>query len=257
MNADRLISLLPKGSLFARNICVTDCVDSTNTRLKELASQGAPEGTLLLAETQTAGRGTQGRTFFSSRGEGLYLSLLLRPNVGINDLLTLTGRIAVAVLEGIRAACSAPVSIKWLNDIYLNGRKVCGILTELAPNLTDYVVIGIGINVSQQARAFDEHGLGAIATSLAAEGYPISRHTLAAAVLSAVEHMYRAFPGGLDDYVARYQAHCLTTGQQIAFCAEGRTLTGTAIGIDRDFSLLAEDFTGRRHRISSGTVTLL
>ena len=257
MDAARLISLLPEGSLFSRNVCVADCVDSTNTRLKELAAQGAPEGTVLLAEMQTAGRGTQSRTFFSPRGEGLYLSLLLRPTADISDLLTLTGRTAVAVQDGIRTACGAPVTVKWLNDIYLNGRKVCGVLTEIAPNLTDYAVIGIGINVSQQAEAFDRQGLGAVATSLAAEGYPVSRHALAAAVLSAVEDMYRKFPEGLDDYVARYRTCCLTTGRQISFCSEGRTLTGTAVGIDRDFSLLAEDSTGRRHRVSFGTVTLL
>lgn len=257
MDRNDLIALLPEDSLFTRNLHTADRVDSTNTRLKELAEQGACEGTVLLAEEQTAGRGTQGRAFFSARGEGLYLSLLLRPTADLEQLLTLTGRMAVAVQEGIRAACGAPVSIKWLNDIYLNGRKVCGILTELAPNLTDFAVVGIGVNVSQSEGTFRAEGLADIATSLAAEGYLISRHVLAASILRSVEDMYRAFPGGLDDCVARYRANCLTVGRPIAFQADGRTLTGVAAGIDRDFSLLAETAERRLHKISSGTVTLL
>jgi len=257
MELQQLTALLPEHNLFARHLHMTHCVDSTNTRLKELAEQGASEGSVLLAETQTAGRGTRGRTFFSSRGEGLYLSLLLRPAADISDLLTLTGRTAVALCDGIRAACGAPVDIKWLNDIYLNGRKLCGILTEIAPNLTDYVVIGIGINVNQSRDTFKAQGLDAIATSLAAEGYPVSRQSLAASILEAMDDMYRSFPGGLDDYVARYRNYCITTGRRISFSSEGRVLTGTAIGIDRDFSLLAQDADRRIHTVSSGTVTLL
>lgn len=257
MNVNEITSQLSHDSLFAHKIHILDRVDSTNSRLKELAEQGAPEGTVLLAEEQTAGRGTQGRSFFSARGEGLYLSLLLRPNAPLSDLLTLTGRTAVAVRDGICAACGAPVAIKWLNDIYLNGRKLCGILTELAPNLTDHVVVGIGVNVSQSRNTFRQQGLDAIATSLAAEGYPLSREQLAAAILNAMDEMYRAFPAGLEDAVARYQSHCLTGGRRISFQWEGRALTGTALGIDRDFSLLVRDDRGVRHAISSGTVTLL
>lgn len=257
MDTHQITSLLPKGSLFAEHIQIFDTVDSTNSRLKELAEQGAPEGTVLLAEEQTAGRGTQGRSFYSARGEGLYLSLLLRPQVSLPDLLTLTGRTAVAVRDAIEAASGAPVAIKWLNDIYLNGRKLCGILTELAPNPTDYVVIGIGVNVSQTPDTFCIHGLADIATSLAEEGYPVPRHQLAAAILAAMEEMYRTFPAGLDDAWTRYQAHCLTTGRRISFQAGHDTHTGVALGIDRDFSLLAQDSTGTRHTISSGTVTLL
>lgn len=257
MNVDAITSRLTPGSLFAGHIQALDCVTSTNTVLKELAAAGAPEGTVLLAEEQSAGRGTQGRTFCSPRGEGLYLSLLLRPQVPLSELLTLTGRTAVAVMDGIRDACGAPTAIKWLNDIYLNSRKLCGILTECSSGPDGYVVVGIGVNAAQRPDTFRAQGLGAIATSLAAEGYAVSREVLAAAILTRMEEMYRLFPAGRAEALARYQANCLTLGRAVSFSAEGRTLTGTARAIDENFALVAEDAFGTRHTIFSGTVTLL
>lgn len=254
MDIARLNELLPEGSLFQNRVTLLDRVDSTNTRLKLLAEQGADEGTLLLAEEQTAGRGTQGRAFSSRRGKGLYLSLLLRPQAALSDLLTLTGRVAVAVRDGIEAACGAPVTVKWLNDILLNGRKVCGILTELGEG---YAVVGIGVNVSQTAHEFCTEGLEGIAVSLEEAGFPVSREVLAAAILTELERMYRTFPQQLDEYLSRYRAHCSTVGRPVSFHWEGRVLTGTAVGIGEDFSLLTEDASGCRRAVFAGAVTLL
>ena len=119
LSAGYLNALLPDGSLFSGKIQALDSVDSTNTRLKALAAAGAPEGTVLLAEEQTAGRGTRGRSFSSPKGQGLYLSVLLRPKTSLEELLTLTGWVAVALREGIQTACGADAGIKWLNDLYL------------------------------------------------------------------------------------------------------------------------------------------
>lgn len=254
MELNRIRELLPPDSLFRGNLLCSDTVDSTNTRLKLLAEQGAKEGTVLLAKGQTAGRGTRGRSFSSPAGKGLYLSLLLRPQLPLSDLLTLTARTAVAVRDGIEAACGAPAAIKWLNDIHLNGRKVCGILTELGDG---FVVVGMGINVSQTAADFRAEGLGSIAASLAEEGYPVSREELAAAVLSAMENMYRTFPKGREGALSLYRTHCTTVGRKVSFSDGGETRTGTAVGIDGDFSLVVEDSCGRRHPVSAGTVTLL
>ncbi len=261
MNSQQINQLLTPNNLFAGRIHVLEQADSTNTRLKLLADEGAVEGTVLLAEEQTAGRGTQGRSFHSPRGEGLYLSLLLRPQTSVDELLTLTGRVAVAVMDGIRAATGAPVSIKWLNDIWLNGRKLCGILTELSlpgrDGLPHYAVVGVGVNVRQTAEGFRTQGLDAIATSLAVEGYPVSRHRLAAAILNEVDRLYRTFPAGRSDALVRYCTHCLTVGRQVSFRWEGRTVTAQAVGIDQDFSLITEDGCGVRRTVSFGTVTLL
>ena len=240
--------------MFTENIIRLETVDSTNSRLKQLAQAGAPEGTVLIAGEQTAGRGTGSRSFFSPRGEGLYLSLLLRPKAELKDLFTLTGRAAVAVRDGIERACAAPCRIKWLNDIYLNDRKVCGILTELSavkPEGVDHVVVGIGVNVSQTAQTFGAQGLQETATSLAAEGYCVSRMELAEAILEELERMYRSFPNEKEAYLARYRAQCLTIGRQVGYRENGVDYTGTAAAIDGDFALVVEGRT-----VTSGTVYL-
>lgn len=241
--------------LFDGKCSELDVVDSTNDRLKELAAAGAPEGTVLLARGQTAGRGTSGRAFWSPAGEGLYLSVLLRPAAPPEELLTLTGRAAAAVRRGIASVSGAPCTIKWLNDIYLGGYKVCGILTELSPCL-DWAVLGIGVNLTQRREDFEGAGLTGIATSLAAEGYPADRRELAAGILAELEHMYRDFPGHREKWLAEYRAHCDTVGRPVRFWADGGLRTGRAAAIEDDFTLAA-DSEGRRYTVSAGAVELI
>lgn len=254
MDLSRMNDLLPPDSLFGGRLLFSDSVDSTNTRLKELAEKGAAEGTVLLAEEQTAGRGTGGRSFSSPRGKGLYLSLLLRPEATPAQLLTLTGRAAVAVREGIGDACGLWPDIKWLNDLTVGDRKLCGILTEL---VGDRVVLGIGINLTQTAEDFRRDGLEHIAVSLAQAGFSVPREKLAAAVLLRLEDMYRSFPHGSEACLSRYRSCCTTVGRPISFLWNGERRTGRAVGIGEDFSLLAEDAAGQRYSVFSGTVTLL
>lgn len=253
MDGGKINAFLAPDSLFAGKVTVLDAVDSTNTRLKVLAETGAPEGTVLLAEEQTAGRGTGRREFFSPRGEGLYLSVLLRPHVGLSDLLTLTGWVAVAVCRGIEKSCGAPCRIKWLNDIYLNGRKLCGILTEL-PALrgdgADYVVVGVGINLSQTAQTFAAQGLEHIATSLETEGYSVSREELAAGILTELEALWTLFPRGKQDYLADYRRRCLTVGRPVTLTVEGEPKTGIAVDVDDEFALVVE-IEGQRRTVFS------
>lgn len=230
--------------MFTEGIIALDCVDSTNTYLKELAAQGAAEGTVVTARSQSAGRGTGGRSFFSPEGEGLYLSLLLRPRAEPTQLLTMTGWAAVAVREAIERSSGAPCQIKWLNDIYLNGKKLCGILTELSPTL-DWVVMGVGVNLTQTRETFDTRGLGDIATSLAAEGYPVEGEVLLQAVLEELAEMYRSFPHEKEAYLRRYRAHCMTLGRQVAW-QEG---VGTATAVDGEFALVVEGRTVRAGQV--------
>lgn len=229
-----------------------DSIDSTNNRLKELAAAGAPEGTALVAREQTAGRGTGDRTFFSPAGEGLYLSVLLRPRVPGSSLLTLTGWVAVAVREAIEKACGAPCQIKWLNDIYLNGKKLCGILAELSPTL-DWVVVGIGVNLTQSADTFRAEGLQDIATSLKLEGYPVTAEALSRSLLGELEELYRRFPRDREVYLERYRTHCLTVGRTVEYRENGALYRGTACGVDDTFALVVEGPDGR-HAIRSGRV---
>ena len=260
LSAAYLNAKLPPDSLFSGKVRVESVVDSTNTRLKAGAAS-LPDGAVLIAEEQTVGRGTHGRSFQSPRGDGLYLSVLLRPRAALNDLFTLTGWVAVAARDGAAQASGAPVEIKWLNDLYLHGRKLCGILTELAflgeSAEPDYVVVGMGVNMNQTAETFRAQGLEGIAASLAGEGFPVERNHLALCLLRALDEMARDFPEHLADHLERYRARCITLGRRVSFETEGGVLTGTAVGIDDRFGLRVAGDDGREYTVSSGTVKML
>ena len=172
----------------ADNIYVYDAVDSTNTQCKRLAMDGAADGTVVLAEEQTAGRGRKGRSFQSPRGLGLYLSVLWRPSCEPAKLLPLTALAAVAVSRAVERVTGEQAAIKWPNDLLLRDRKIAGILTEMAlegeSGQIDYVVLGIGVNVHHTPADFTEE-VASMASSLdAVLGTFVSRPRLAAAVFS-------------------------------------------------------------------------
>lgn len=260
LSAPYICAQLGKENLFAGKVRVEPLVDSTNTQLKSEA-HATPTGSALLAEEQSEGRGTHGRSFQSPRGDGLYLSVLIRPHVGLSDLLTLTGWVAVAAREGVAKASGAPVDIKWLNDLYLNGKKLCGILTEFAllaeSGEPDYVVVGMGVNMNQTAETFADQGLGGIATSLALEGCPVERNHLAVCLLEALDKLNREFPAKRADYLERYREHCVTLGRRVSFDGEGALQTGAAAGVDDSFALLVDGDDGKKHTVSSGTVKMI
>lgn len=247
-------------TISAGHIHVFDRVDSTNTQLKAMAAQGAPHGTVVAALEQTAGRGTRGRSFSSPPG-GLYLSLLLRPQVELSQLFSLTGWVAVAVRQAIQDACGAPVCIKWLNDIYLHDRKLCGILTELSllgeSSEPDYVVVGVGINMMQTAQTFQALGLEHIATSLSQEGYSVEPNHMALTLIHALHTMAQHFPQCHEEYLQTYTSHCLTLGQPVEVEVGNQTYSGTARSVLPNFSLEVVDEQGVAHTVSSGRVTPL
>lgn len=260
LSAPYISAKLSGGNMFAGNVIVEPLVDSTNTRLKAMAAS-TPTGSALLAEEQSGGRGTHGRSFQSPKGDGLYLSVLIRPHVGVADLLTLTGWVGVAAREAVERASGAPVDIKWLNDLYLNGKKLCGILTEFAllaeSGEPDYVVIGMGVNMNQALGTFQAQGLGDIATSLALEGWPVEQNHLAVCLLEALDQLVRDFPQKRADYLERYRAHCVTLGRRVSFDGEGTLQTGTVTGVDEAFTLVVAGDDGTEHVVSSGTVRMI
>ena len=260
LSAPYISARLNHNNLFSGKVQVEPLVDSTNTRLKARAAS-TPTGTVLLAEEQSGGRGTHGRSFQSPKGDGLYLSVLIRPRVGLRDLLTLTGWVAVAAREGVEKASGAPAKIKWLNDLYLNGKKLCGILTEFAllaeSGEPDYVVIGMGVNMNQTRDTFRAQGLEDVATSLAIEGYPVEQNHLAVCLLEALDKLNREFPANRAGYLDRYRAHCVTLGRRVSFDGEGTLQTGTVTGIDGSFALLVSGDDGTEHTVSSGTVRMI
>lgn len=240
-------------------VCL-DTIDSTNTECKRRAMSGAPDGMAVLAEEQTGGRGRLGRSFQSPKGCGLYLSVLLRPQLSPAEVVDFTAWVAVAVCDGIEAACGIRPQIKWTNDIVLNGKKLVGILTELGleseTNSLQYLVTGIGINVNHRPEDFGED-IREMATSLAQElGRPVRRSVLAAEIIKAMDRMYASFPHNKQEYLDKYRADCLTTGCQVQLITPVSRQEAFALEIDDEFRLVVELPDGTRKALSTGEVSV-
>jgi BirA family biotin operon repressor/biotin-[acetyl-CoA-carboxylase] ligase len=230
--------------------------DSTNTRAKALASGGAPEGTVVIAETQTGGRGRKGRTWFSPAGEGVYLSLILRPPISPVEAPKITLIAGIAAAETLLARYPGlDVHIKWPNDLLVGGKKVAGILTEISSDMdrVGFVVSGVGLNAS--GRRFPGE-IEPIATSLALEtGAPPDRAALVRGYLERYEQWYDLFlTGRARRILDRWKALSRTLGSRVAVDGPNGRITGVARGIGRDGSLLVEDGRGSVHAVFSGDV---
>jgi len=244
----------------ARNLLCLDTIDSTNTECKRQAMSGAPHGLAVLSEEQTGGRGRLGRSFQSPRGRGLYLSLLLRPQLPPGDVVDFTAWVAVAVCDGIEAACGVRPQIKWTNDIVLGHKKLCGILTELGleseTNSLQYLVTGIGVNVNQMPDDFEDE-VRDIATSLSMHlGRPVRRAALAVEILRALDRMYQGFPHNKQEYLERYRADCLTPGNQVQLITPVSRQEARALSIDDEFRLVVEFPDGTQKALSAGEVSV-
>ena len=242
-----------------RLLCL-ETVDSTNTEAKRRAMAGAPDGLVILSEEQTGGRGRRGRAFQSPKGKGLYLTALLRPKLEPSQVADFTAWVAVAVCDGVEAACGLRPRIKWTNDLVLGGKKLCGILTELGleseSNTLDYLITGIGINVNHAPEDFDEE-VRPIATSLAqALGRPVRRSQLAVEIIRALDRMYAQFPQNKEAYLAKYRSDCLTPGHPVQLITPASREEAFAVAIDDDFRLVVEYPDGRRAALSSGEVSV-
>ena len=240
LDRDRIVSQLNSGY----TVTVLAEIPSTNTALKEMAAQDASIGTTLIAARQTGGRGRLGRQFHSPEG-GLYLSTLIAPTD------TATCRAAVAAARAIERLCDAKIDIKWVNDLYINGRKVAGILAEgvLSPDgVLTAVVLGIGINVGEMTFPA---ALQSIATSLGNEGFVLAREDLAAAFLGELTAVL-ADPTVMEEYRRRN----LVLGRQVTVMRGGETYPATAEGITDAGHLIVRDDNGDIHELSSGEVSI-
>lgn len=248
------------GCTVGSHLLCLEQIDSTNTEAKRQAMTGAPDGLVVLAEEQTGGRGRLGRSFQSPRGTGLYLSALLRPRLAPETVANLTAWVAVAVCDGVEACCGVRPQIKWTNDIVLNGKKLCGILTELGleseTNSLDYLVTGIGINTNQRREDFAPE-IRDMATSLALElGRPVRRVELARHVIQALDRMYQNFPENKAAYLDRYRQDCLTTGRPVQLITPTQRREAQAVEIDGQFRLVVEFPDGSREALMAGEVSV-
>lgn len=245
----------------ARLICL-DSVDSTNNYAKTLAmsGDGFRDGTAIVADEQTGGRGRLGRSFQSPKGKGIYISLLYGPDVPPARAVNYTAYAAVAVCDGIEAAAGVRPAIKWTNDIMLGGKKLCGILTEMAvegeTGSMQYLVTGIGVNVNHLTSDFSED-VRPIATSLAMElGRPVDRGMLCAAIIGALDSVYDAWLRGGGDVWQRYRDNCVTLGKPVLLLRGDRREEAFAEALDPDFGLIVRHPDGRRETVTSGEVSI-
>lgn len=247
---------------FGRKIEYRESVSSTNDLAKQMARAGAPEGLLVIADEQTAGKGRLGRSWTTPPGSALAMSLVLRPALPPVQAPRVTLVAAVAVAEAVRAVTGLPVGIKWPNDLQLHGRKFCGILTEMEAEIdrVAFVVCGMGLNVNLERESLPEE-FRATATSLMAErGAPQARAPLVQAILARFEDAYgELMAGRFEAVLARWRALSITLGQPVrVISVTGEaTLEGVAEDVDEEGALLVrESASGVLRRVFAGEVTL-
>ena len=252
-----ILNALPADFPWKRSIQYFPTIDSTNTRAKLLAAQGAPHGTVLIAGHQSGGRGRMGRSFHSPEGMGIYLSVILRPNCPATDLMHLTCAAGVAMCDAVEAAAGFRPGIKWTNDLIWGKHKLGGILTELSlkhDGTVDYAVVGIGINCCQQPEDFPQEIRGIAASLSMASGKPVAPADLAAAMVVQLERMAETLFDGT--WISRYAADCVTVGKEISIVRGDTVRHGTAIGVDPEGALTVRFPDGHEEAIASGEVSV-
>ena len=251
--------LLGETAVMGRNILYFEELGSTNTYAKELALTDAPEGTVVIADCQTAGRGRMDRSFQSPKGKGLYLTVLLRPQLPPERLAQVTALAGMAACGAVERVCGVRPGLKWPNDPVLNGKKVCGILTEL---VTDgkgdlCLVVGIGINVAQRREDFTPEVAEMAASLEMLLKKPVSRPALAAALLEELDRAYEALErGDLEEYRTCYRWDCVNLGKPVRLIGPGGQEEARAVDIDRDFGLVVRTPDGGEKTVRSGEVSV-
>ena len=251
-SADGVYSFLDPALSGRLYITAVDVTGSTNDDIKVLAAGGAPEGEVIIAGEQTAGKGRLGRSFYSPKDAGIYMSVLLRPKTGSGDALAITTAAGAAVACALDEVCGTDAGIKWVNDLYIAGRKVCGILTESslsADGSVKYAVLGIGVNVTD--RGFPED----IKNKAGAVGADISlRPCIAAKILERFFGYYDSFPSRL--YMDEYRRRSVLTGKTIEYERGGKLYTARVEGIDDNALLIVRGEDGNVNYLSSGEVNI-
>jgi len=245
-------------SIFSSQIHYHPSIDSTNALAKDLAGQGAPEGTLVTTEEQTAGRGRRGRAWVSPAGANLLFTVLLRPPLEADRVFVLTVVLTLAGLKAVKAVTGIKAMIKWPNDLYVGTKKLAGILTEFATRgkQVEWAVLGMGINVGWHPDVPEE--AGAPATSLLEEtGQRVSRNELLIEILKMFEGLYsEVVAGNMEALYEEWNQNCLVLGKAVVIESDRERIEGKALRIDDYGALIIEDATGKERRIFTGEVSL-
>lgn len=222
-------------------------IDSTNLEAKRMANSVGDEQVLLLAESQTAGKGRMGRSFYSPKSTGLYMSYMYTPKTSFSDSVTVTAATSVAVTRAIETLTDLKPQIKWVNDIYISGKKVCGILTEAVTGERVKIIVGIGVNITTDDFPDD---VSDVATALKT---PLDRNVLAVEIITELVRLIAGLPQRtfIDDY--RKKSYVL--GREVTFFQNNIQTHGTAIDIDHDGGLIVETQNGNV-TLNTGEITL-
>ncbi|HAA25196.1 MAG TPA: biotin--[acetyl-CoA-carboxylase] ligase [Ruminiclostridium sp.] len=247
-------------TVFGRNLIFYDEIDSTNNELKRLAANGAAEGTVVVAEAQSCGRGRRGRAWNSKPGLGIYMSVLLKPDIAPEYVQVITLAASSAVCSAITPFIDIKPGIKWPNDILIENKKVCGILTEMSaePEKVHSIIVGIGINVNHREDDFCEE-LKNTATSLRCfSKSDISRCMLAARVLEELESLYLDFVlnKSADKLLNIWRCFSVTIGYDIIIYRNDKAIKARALDVADNGNLLVQTQDGRRQLISSGEISI-
>ena len=240
------------------DIEVRECVTSTNVVLKEEAELGENEGRILISKKQLDGRGRKGRVFYSPENTGIYMSILLRPKCNVNEALFITTASAVAVANTIEEFTEEDVRIKWVNDIYINNRKVSGILTEASidfeTNSLNYVVVGIGVNVSIPEDGFNDN-IKDIAGAIFKENIS---NKIKCRIIAQIINRFFDFYNELDrkNFMKDYKDKSILTGKKIKLILADKKEVGIVIGIDDEAKLVVKLKNGEIKSYSSGEVDI-
>ncbi|AOY75156.1 biotin--[acetyl-CoA-carboxylase] ligase [Clostridium formicaceticum] len=240
-----------------QEILLFDSVDSTNNYSKKIAKD-AIHGTVVIGEEQTGGRGRLGRNWSSPKGEGIWMSIILKPSIPPTEGMKMTQIAAASVCKAIREAAGVEGYIKWPNDIVVGGKKVCGILTEMAGELNkiDYLIVGIGINVNNQS--FPEE-FKDIATSLTIEkGKKIDRKTLIACILKEFETLYQHYIDRrtLDETLEIIRLYSAVLGKTVRIIKGEQELKGRVLEINDEGLLKVQLEDGKEELLVSGEVSI-
>ena len=259
IRAEALSSVL-KTRIIGKRIIHYQETDSTNTSALQCAVEGCQEGTVIIADSQSKGRGREDRDWHSPPGTGIYMSVILYPRISLKGLPRITLVAAVAVAEALKSTAHIRVKIKWPNDLLLNNRKICGILTELCSlgNEINAVIVGIGINVNTPAGMFPAD-IADIASSIlieTKEKFPLSE--IIKSVIEYFDRYYAIFiEGGFESILSMWKDYSNIVGRKIQVKQSGTAVTGTVIDIDMDGALLVQDDNGVIQTIYFGEVSYI
>ncbi len=238
-------------------LLVFDSLDSTNDYLKREAAR-LDEGAVVLANEQTAGKGRLGRKFASPASMGIYMSMLLKPDCAPLDAATLTANAAVAVCRAVEKLTPYKPDIKWINDLYLRGKKICGILCEssITDHRLDYVIVGVGLNVITRPDDFPPELLKTAGSIYSQTGEIVERGKLIAAIIEELDAMYAVWKKDKAVYLDEYRRRCAMLGHEVDIYSSEGTDTVLAEDISEDFGLTVRYENGEKKTLHAGEVSV-